>query len=182
MMDALIVKLARDAIHDLHIEGDGDALGAALRIGEKTVVVATAATEARTVASESEAGDEDEIKRADFDGRTVRLGFPDVHGAALEVIERADLARLQFRGVDLEEAWAMSLSPKGRKEVREEVGLVFEAAEEGDDLRGGGFGMLTHAATKDVPGDAGAGLLTGGFVDGTKALAHELAKRGFVVH
>ena len=61
----------------------------------------------------------------------------------------------------------MSLSPQDRKQVWEEVWLVFEAAEEGDDLGGRGFGMLTHAATKDVLGDAGAGLLARGFVDAT---------------
>jgi hypothetical protein len=66
--------------------------------------------------------------------------------------------------------------------VWEEVWLVFEAAEEGDDLGWRGFGMLTHAATKDVLGDAGAGLLARGFVDGTETLAHVLAERGFVVH
>ena len=43
--------------------------------------------------------------------------------------------------------------------MREEVGFVSEAAEEGDDLVWRGFGMLTHAATKDVLGDASAGLL-----------------------
>jgi hypothetical protein len=82
----------------------------------------------------------------------------------------------------LEEAWAMSLSPQDRKQVWEEVWLVFEAAEEGDDLGGRGFGKLTHAATQDVLGDAGAGLLARGFVDDTETLAHGLAQRGFVVH
>lgn len=82
----------------------------------------------------------------------------------------------------MEEAWAMALIPQHRKQVWEEVWLVFEAAKEGDDLVWRGFGMLTHAATKDVLGDAGAGLLARGFVDDTKTLAHELAERGFVVH
>ena len=72
--------------------------------------------------------------------------------------------------------------PQDRKKVREEIGLVFEAAEEGNDLGWRGFGMLTHAATKDVLGDLGAGSLTGGVVEGTKAFAQVLAKRGFVVH
>ena len=71
---------------------------------------------------------------------------------------------------------------EGGKKPREEIGLVFEAAEEGDDLGWRGFVMLTQAATKDVLGDAGAGLLTRGFVDGTETLAHELAERGFVLH
>jgi hypothetical protein len=76
----------------------------------------------------------------------------------------------------------MALIPQDWKKVQEEVWLVFEAAEKGDDLRWRGFGMLTHAATKDVLGDAGTGLLARGFVDGTKTLAHDLAQRGFVVH
>lgn len=67
----------------------------------------------------------------------------------------------------MEEAWAMSLIPQDRKKVREEVWLVFEAAEKGDDLRWRGFGVLRHAATKNVLGDAGAGLLARGFVDAT---------------
>ena len=82
----------------------------------------------------------------------------------------------------MEEAWAMPLIPQDRKKVREEVRLVFEAAEEGDDLGRRGFGMLTHAATKDVLGDAGAGLLARGFDDGTETLAHGLSQHGFVVH
>lgn len=182
MMDTLVMGLDRDVVDDLAVVGDGEAMGAAGGMGEEAVVVAAAATEARSVTSEGEARDEDEVERGDFDGRTVRLGFPDVHLAALEIIERADFARLQFRGFNLKEAGAMSLRPKSRKKVREEVGLVFEAAEEGDDLRGGGFGSLTHAATKDVLGDLGAGLLACGFVDGTETLAHVLAERGFVVH
>jgi hypothetical protein len=62
-------------------------MGAALRMGKKAVVVAAAATEARSVTSEGEAGDEDEVERGDFDGRAVWFGFPDVHLAALEVVE-----------------------------------------------------------------------------------------------
>lgn len=57
--------------------------------------------------------------------------------------------------------------PQDREKVREEVWLVFEAAEKGDDLSWRGFSMLTHAATKDVLSDAGAGLLARGFVDAT---------------
>jgi hypothetical protein len=61
----------------------------------------------------------------------------------------------------------MSLIPQDREKVREEVWLVFEAAEKGDDLDWRGFSMLTHAAMKDVLSDAGAGLLARGFVDAT---------------
>ena len=66
--------------------------------------------------------------------------------------------------------------------MSEEVWLVFEAAEEGDDLGWRGFYMLTHAATKDMLGDAGARLLACGFLNGTETLAHGLSQRGFVVH
>jgi hypothetical protein len=167
LMHALVVRFDRDVVDDLAIIGNGETIGAAMRMGEKAVVVAAAATEARTVTSECEAGDEDEVERGDFDGRAVRFGFPDVHLAALEIIKRLNVARLQFRGFDLEEAWAMSLIPQHRKQVREEVWLVFEAAEKGDDLGWRGFSMLTHAAMKDVLSDAGAGLLARGFVDAT---------------
>ena len=61
----------------------------------------------------------------------------------------------------------MSLIPQDREKVREEVWLVFEAAEKGDDLDWRGFSMLTHATTKNVLSDAGAGLLARGFVDAT---------------
>ena len=182
LMNALVVGLDGDVVDDLAIVSDGESMSAAGRIGEKAVVVAAAATKARTVTREGEAGYENEIERGDFDGRAVRFGFPDVHLAALEIIKRLNVARLQFRGFDLEEAGAKSLIPKGRKEVREQVWLVFEAAEKGDDLGWRGFGMLTHAATQDVQGDLGAGLLARGFVDGTQTLAHGLAQRGFVLH
>ena len=86
MMDALVVRFDWDVVDDLAIVGDGETMGAALRMGEKAVVVAATATEAHTVTREGEAGDEDEVERGDFDGRAVRFGFPDVHLAALEVV------------------------------------------------------------------------------------------------
>lgn len=174
-MDALIVIFDGDGMDDLEVVGDADALGAAGGMGEEAVIIAASAAEAGAVAGEGKTGDEDEVERGDFYWRAVRFGFPDVHLATLEVIERANLARLQFGGFDLEEAWVMPLRPKGRKKLREQVWLVFEAAEEGDDLGTLGFGMLTHAATQDVLGDADAGLLARGFVDGTETLAHVLA-------
>jgi hypothetical protein len=76
----------------------------------------------------------------------------------------------------------MSLSPQDRKQVWEEVWLVFEAAEEGDDLGGRGFGLGSPSPAQALLGDAGAGLLARGFVDDTETLAHGLAQRGFVVH
>ena len=95
-MHALIVRLDGDGINDLQFVGDADAMGAAGWIREKAVIVAAAAAKAESVAGEGKAGDEDEVERGDFDGRAVWFGFPNVHLAALEVIERADLARLQF--------------------------------------------------------------------------------------
>ena len=86
-MHALIVRLDGDGINDLQFVGDADAMGAVGWIREKAVVVAAAATEARTVTREGEAGNEDEVERGDFDWRAVRFGFPDVHLAALEIIE-----------------------------------------------------------------------------------------------
>lgn len=87
MMHALVVRFDWDVVDDLAIVSNGEAMGAALRMGKEAVVVTAAATEARSVTSEGEAGNEDEVERGDFDGRTVRFGFPDVHLAALEVIE-----------------------------------------------------------------------------------------------
>jgi hypothetical protein len=86
LMHALIVRLDGDVVDDLAIVSDGEAMGAALRMGEKTVVITAAAAKTESVAGEGEAGDEDEIEGGDFDGRTVRFGLPDVHLAALEVV------------------------------------------------------------------------------------------------
>jgi len=60
-MNSLVVGLDGDVLDDLAIVSDGEAMGAALRMSEKAVVVTAAATEARTVTSEGEAGDEDEV-------------------------------------------------------------------------------------------------------------------------
>ena len=86
-MHALIVRLDGDVVDDLAIVSDGESMGAAGGMGEKAVVVAATATKARSITSEGEAGDEDEVERCDFDGRTMRFGFPNVHLAVLEVIE-----------------------------------------------------------------------------------------------
>jgi hypothetical protein len=87
LMHALIVRLDGDGINDLQFVGDADAMGAAGWIREEAVVVAAAATKASAIAAEGEAGNEDEVERGDFDWRAVRFGFPDVHLAALEIIE-----------------------------------------------------------------------------------------------
>ena len=50
LMDVLIVKLDGDVIHNLDIEGDGDALGTAVGMSQQAVVVATAASETREMA------------------------------------------------------------------------------------------------------------------------------------
>jgi hypothetical protein len=87
LMHALIVRLDGDGINDLQVVGDADAMGAAGWIREKAVIVAAAAAKAESLAGEGKAGDEDEVERGDFDGRTVWFGFPDVLLATLEVIE-----------------------------------------------------------------------------------------------
>ena len=87
MMDALIVGFDGDVVDDLEIEGNGDALGATSGIRKKAIVVATAAAEACAVAGEGEAGDKNDVERGDVEARAAGRGLPDVHGAALEVVE-----------------------------------------------------------------------------------------------
>ena len=109
------------------------------------------------------------------------FGLPDVHLAALEVVEARDLTWLKFLMVDLKKGQAGSLFIEGGEEMRKEVGLVFETPEESD----GEWtlvGMLTHASKKDVGSDLGTGGGARVVIEGTKAFAHGLAKRGFIVH
>jgi hypothetical protein len=185
-MDVLVVKLDGEVIDELEIKGDGDAFGTAVGMGEQAVVVTAAASEACACAGEGEAGYEDDVERGDVDGRAVRSWLPNVHLAALEVVEGADEAWLEALGRDLEEVGADALGKEGREEMGDEVGFVFEAAEEGDGFGGGvfggGFRVLANAATEDGGGDVGAGVLAGGFLHGTQEGAHGLAQRGFVVH
>ena len=93
-MDVLIVKFDGDVIHDLYIERDSDALGAATGMREQAVIVATAATEAHSIMRKSETGNENDVERGDVDGRAVRLRLPDIHLAALEITGGAHLAWL----------------------------------------------------------------------------------------
>lgn len=91
-----------------------------------------------------------------------------------------NLARLQLAGVDLKQCQACSLGIESGKEMRKEIGFVSEAPEESDGECVGlgtlGFCMLTHAATKEMHGDLLAGAGDEGWIKGTKAFAHLLAK------
>ena len=86
-MDALVVGFDGDVIDDLEIKGDSDAACFTVWVREETVVVAAAAAEAGAAAGEGETGDEDDVEGGDFEARAVGFGFPDVHLAALEVVE-----------------------------------------------------------------------------------------------
>ncbi len=177
-MHVLIVGVGGNVREDLAVEGDGDALGVAAWIGEEAVIVAAAAAEARAIAGEGEAGDEDEVEGGDGDAPTFGFGFPSVQGTALKVIDAVDLTWLKCGGVDLKETGTGSLRVERRKKVRQEIGLAFETTEQSD----GGVWWPRRDESQDSLGD----LLTGGGelrgIGGTKAFAHVLAKRGFVVH
>lgn len=178
VMDALIVGLDGDVVDDLKIEGDGDALGAALRMSEEAVVVAAATTETRAIAGEGEAGDEDEVERGDADARAAGQWLPDVHLATLDVVHAGDEAGMEFVGYDFKEACTVALRDESGKEVREEVRLVFEAAEEGE----GDASRMRFEVMQEMRGDLSAGSGNEAGIESTQALAHVLAKRGFVVH
>ena len=64
------------------------------------------------------------------------------------------------------------------EKMRKEVGFTFEATEEGD---GGAWGPRS-GETRNIFGDLLAGACDEGRIEGTKAFAQVLAKRGFVVH
>ncbi len=61
-MDALVVGLGGEVIHELKVEGDGEALGAAVGMREEAVVVTAAAAEACAITGEGEAGNENEVE------------------------------------------------------------------------------------------------------------------------
>jgi len=61
LMDVLIVKLDGDVFHNLDIEGDSDALGAAVRLCKQAVIVATATAKSFSIAGEGKAWNEDNV-------------------------------------------------------------------------------------------------------------------------
>lgn len=153
-------------------------MGAACRIREKAVVVAAAATKARAIAGEGEAGDEDDVESGNVEALTLEFRFPDVHRAALKVIKAFDSAWMEFSRVDLKQYQASSLGIESGEKMRKEVGFTFEATEEG---YGGAWGPRSGEMQNvvcDFP--AGGGDESG--IEGTEAFAQVLAKRGFVVH
>ena len=90
-MDVLIVKLDGDVIHDLNIEGDGDALGAAVWLCKQAIVIATATAKAFSIPREGKAWNEDDVQRGDVDRRAVRLRFPNIHLATMQILDGAHL-------------------------------------------------------------------------------------------
>lgn len=163
VMQALVVGLGRNVVDDLQVEGDSDASSAASRMGEEAVVVAAATAEAGTIARESEAGHENEIKRDDLHERAVAPWLPDVHLASLEVIHVADKAWMEFVAVDRKQARARSSLNEGRKDAGEEIRLIFEAAEERErDAR-----RISSEVIEKACSDLGAGFCMRRAVEGT---------------
>ena len=108
-MDVLIVKLDGDVVHDLNIKGDRNALGATVWLCKQPVIVATATSKAFSIAGEGKAWNENDVERGDVDRRAVRLRFPDIHLATMQILDGTNLPCLQRLMFDLEEAGADSL-------------------------------------------------------------------------
>jgi hypothetical protein len=178
LMDVLIVKLDGDVIHDLHIEGDSDALGAAAGVSKQPVVVTTAATEALSIMRERETRNENDVECGDIDGRAVQLRLPDVHLAALQIVGGANLAWLECLMGDLEKAGSNSLRMESRQQPRHKLRLIFQATKESN----GSAWSPRGSEMREMGGDVYAGLMSREFIHGTQTLTHGLTKRGFVVH
>ena len=132
MMNTLIVRLDGNGIDNLKIVGDANALRAAAWIREQTIVIAATATNAESVTSECESGNENDVESGDFDGIALRFRFPNVHLAALKVLHAVDLPGVQFPGLDLKGYQAGSLRIQCGEKMGKEVGFVFEPAENGN--------------------------------------------------
>jgi hypothetical protein len=178
LMDVLIVKLDGDVIHNLNIEGNGDAFGAALRMSQQAVVVAPPTPKSFPIVGESESWNEDDVELSDVDVWTLRIRLPDIHLATVQILHGTHLSRLKRLMFDLEEAGADSLCVQGRQQMRHEIRLIFQSAKEGhsDTGRPGGGQML------EVGSDVYTRLTARGLIHGTQSFPHGLAQRGFVVH
>ena len=178
LMDVLIVKLGGDVVHDLDIEGHGDAFTAALGVSQQAVVVAATTPKSLPTMSEGETGNEDDVELSDVDVWTLRIRLPDIHLATMQILHGAHLPRLKRLMFDLEKAGADSLCVQGRQQMRHEIRLIFQSTKEGhgDTRRPGGGEVL------EVGGDAHTCLTARGLIHGTQTFPHGLTKRGFVVH
>jgi len=178
LMDVLIVKLDGDVIHDLNIEGNGDALGAALGMSQQAVVIATTTPKPFPTMGEGETWNEDDVELSDVDVWTLRIRLPDIHLATVQILHGTHLSRLKRLMFDLEEAGADSLCVQGRQQIRHEIRLIFQSAKEGysDTGRPGGGQVL------EVGCDVHTRLTARGLIHGTQSFPHGLAQRGFVVH
>ena len=109
-MDVLIVKLDGDVVHDLNIEGDSDACRTAVWLCKQPVVKTAAAAQTFPSVRKCKARNKDDVERGDVDGRAVRLRLPDVHLAAVQILQRANLPWLERLMFDLEEAGPHTLN------------------------------------------------------------------------
>jgi len=178
LMDVLIVKLDGDVVHDLNIEGNGDAFGAALRMSQQAIVVAATAPKAFPIASEGKAWNEDDVERSDVYMSALRIRLPDIHLAAMQILDGTNLPWLKRLMLNLEEAGANSLRHQNRKQMRHEIRLVFQSTKksDGDTRRPGGSEVLEVGRDVHTRGTAR------GFIHVTQTFAHGLAQRGFIVH
>jgi hypothetical protein len=178
LMDVLIVKLDGDVVHDLNIEGNSDALGAAVRLSKQAVVIATATAKAFPTMGESETRNEDDVERSDVNRRTVRLRLPNIHLATMQILDGTNLPWLKRLMLNLEEAGADSLRQQSRQQMRHQVRLILEPTEESDgDTRRPGAGEM-----RKVGSDVHTGSTARGFIHGTQTFPHGLAQRGLIVH
>lgn len=177
-MDVLIVKLDGDVIDDLDIEGDGNAFRTAQRMSQQAVVIAAATAQAFAITGEGKTGNEDNVELSDADVWTLRIRLPDVHLAAMKVFHASNMACPKPLMFDLEKTRTDSLRQQSRKQMRHEVGLIFQSAKECDCNTGWPCG----GEVLEVRCDVHTGSTARGFIQGTQAFAHELAQRGFVVH
>ncbi len=177
-MDVLIVKLDRDVLHDLNIEGDRDALSATARMSQQAVVVTAAASQAFPITRKRETRNEDDVERIDVDDRAVRLRLPDVHLAALQILHAADLPRLKRLMFDLKKAGENALRVQRWQQALHKLRLIFQPAKKRDR----GAWSPRGGEMRQMRCDVYTCGMTRDFFHGTQAFAHDLAQRGFVVH
>lgn len=178
LMDVLIVKLGGDVVHDLDIECHGDAFGTALGVSQQAVVVTATTPKSLPTMGERETWNEDDVELSDIDVRTLRIRLPDVHLAAMQILQGTHLTWLERLMFDLEEAGTDFLCMQGRQQMRHEIRLIFQTTKEGY----GDTGMPGGGKVLEMGCDVHTRLTARGLLHGTQSFPHDLTQRGFVVH
>ena len=155
---------------ELEVEADAEGRGMRRARGEQAVVVAAAATEAASIAGESEAGDEDEVEVGDRNSELRGGGFADewVPGGGGEVFGVAHDDELDLRAGD---ARVAELAGRFLPEQLH-VGLSRERGEKGNGLRG------EKRRVRGEGGDDGAGIRGAGVAEVLEAGAQGAAEVG----